>query len=330
MKLRAFSSADVRAAVPMARAIDIMKDVYVQVSSGQAVIPIRIPLAVEKHSGVTLVMPAYLAGSGGLGAKLVSVFPRNRERGLPTINALVVLVDDRTGVPLAILEGSYLTALRTGAAAGAATDLLARTDSTTLALFGAGVQARTQLDAVAAVRAVRKVWVYDTDRRAAEAFRAEMAGPGGSSSGDVEVAPSPERATAEADIVSTATTSSRPVFRDADLKPGTHINAVGSFKPDVQEIPEETVVRAKVVVDSREAALAETGDLIIPLARGTIGPNHIHAELGEVLAGRAAGREADDEVTLFKSVGLAAQDLAVAQAVLAEADRLGLGTSVEL
>jgi len=330
MKLRVFSSADIRAAVPMARAIEAMKDVYIQVSSGQAVVPLRMPLAVEKHSGVTLVMPAYLSGSGGLGAKIVSVFPRNRERGLPTTNALVVLIDDRTGVPRAILEGSYLTALRTGAASGAATDLLARRNSTTLALIGAGVQAHTQLEAVATVRAIRKVWVYDVDRRTAEAFCKEMGGGGGREAREIEVASSPGGATAEADIVATATTSARPVFRDADIRPGTHINAVGSFKPEVQEVPEETVARAKVFVDSREAALAETGDLIIPQKHGLIGPAHIHAELGEVLSGRAPGRVSDDEVTLFKSVGLAAQDLAVAAVVLAEADRLGLGTIVEL
>ncbi|MDH4197947.1 MAG: hypothetical protein OEW05_11095 [Candidatus Aminicenantes bacterium] len=330
MKLRAFSSADIRAAVPMARAIEAMKDVYIQVSSGQAVVPLRLPLDVEKYSGTTLVMPAYLSGSGALGAKLVSVFPGNKERGLPTTNALVVLIDDRTGVPLAIFEGSYLTALRTGAASGAATDLLARRNSTTLALFGAGVQARTQLEGVAAVRAVRKVWIYDPDRRTAEALRAEVETRGGPGPREVEVASSPGRAAAEADIIVTATTSTRPVFQDADIRPGTHINAVGSFKPEVREIPEETVARAKVVVDSREAALAETGDLIIPIRHGVIGPPHIHAELGEVLSGRAAGREADDEVTLFKSVGLAAQDLAIAQVVLNEAVRLGLGSVIEL
>ena len=328
MKLRAFSSADIRAAVPMARAIEAMKDVYVQVSSGQAVVPLRLSLAVEKHSGTTLVMPAYLSGSGALGAKIVSVFPRNKERGLPTTNALVVLIDDRTGIPLAILDGRTITALRTGAASGVATDVLARRNSETLALFGAGAQARTQLEAVATVRAIRKVWVYDADRRTAEAFCAEIEARGGP--GACEVASSPDRATAEADIIATATTSTRPVFRDADIKPGTHINAVGSFKPDVQEIPEETVARAKVIVDSREAALAETGDLIIPLKHGVIGPAHIHAELGEVLSRRAAGRISDDEVTLFKSVGLAAQDLAVAEIVVAAADRLGLGTTVDL
>jgi len=329
MRLRAYSSADIRAAVPMTKAIESMKDVYVQVSSGQAVIPLRLPLVVEKHSGVTLVMPAYLSGSGGLGAKLVSVFPRNRERGLPTTNALVVLIDDSTGIPLAILEGSSLTALRTGAASGAATDVLARRNATTLALIGAGVQARTQLQAVAAVRAIRKVRVYDVDRRTAEAFAAEMSRSGRATYG-IEVVSSPGAATAEADVVATATTSARPVFRDADIRPGTHINAVGSFKPEVQEVPGETVARAKVVVDSREAALAETGDLIIPRQQGLLGPDLILAELGEVLSGRAPGRVADDEVTLFKSVGLAAQDVAVAQLVAAEADRLGMGTVIEL
>jgi len=330
MRLRAFSSADIRAAVPMARAVEAMKDVYVQVSSGQAVIPLRLPLNVEKSSGTTLVMPAYLSGSGALGAKLVSVFPRNKERGLPTISALVVLIDDRTGVPLAVFEGSYLTALRTGAASGAATDALARRDATTLALFGAGVQARTQLEGVAAVRAIRKVWIHDPDRRAAEALRAEVETRGAPGLREVEVAPSPARAAAGADIIATATTSTRPVFEDEDVRPGTHINAVGSFKPEVQEIPERTVARAKVVVDSREAALAETGDLIVPLKRGVISADHIHAELGEVISGRAAGRETDDEVTLFKSVGLAAQDLAVARIVAAEAERLGLGTVIDL
>jgi ornithine cyclodeaminase len=262
--------------------------------------------------------------------KMVSVFSGNIEQGLPIINALVTLIDPVTGLPLAILDGTYLTALRTGAASGAATELLARPDSETVAILGTGVQGRTQLQAVSTVRSIERVLVFDTREGAAEAFCAEMGEAGPPIPRRIEVASTAKEAITEADILCTATTSSTPVFSDSDLKPGCHINAIGSFTPQMQELPEETVSRALLVVDSREAAWAEAGDLIIARKRGLITEASIHAEIGEIVAGTKPGRTSSDQVTLFKSVGNAVQDVSVGARILDEAKKKGLGTIVEL
>jgi ornithine cyclodeaminase/alanine dehydrogenase-like protein (mu-crystallin family) len=272
-------------------------------------------------------MPAYLATDDQMAVKIVSVFNDNPAQGLPLIYALVVVVDAETGRPSAVMDGGYLTALRTGAASGAATDLLARSDARTAAIFGAGVQGRTQLEAVCAVRDIQKAWVFDLVPEQAQAFASQM---GQALQIGVSVANTPSEAVSQADVICTATTSSAPVFEDADVRPGTHINAVGAYTPQMQEIPGETVLRAKVVIDHREASLAEAGDLLIPIEEGMIGEEHIYAELGEICAGRKPGRTSADEVTLFKSVGVAVQDVAAAGAVLRAAKQRGLGTEVEL
>ncbi len=328
--MRILSGADVRQAVTMAEAIQAVKDAYIQLSEGQAVVPLRTPVPVERWGGVTLFMPAYLSTSDALGAKIVSVFPGNLARGLPLIHAVVVVVDAETGRPIALMDGTYLTALRTGAASGVSTDLLARPDARVAAVFGAGAQARTQLEAVCTVRPIEKAWVYDTLPDRAVAYAQEMRARGRPIPVDISVAGSPADALRDADVVCTATTSSMPVFDDADLKPGVHVSGVGAYTHEMQEIPAATVVRAKVVVDSRVASLAEAGDLIIPLEEGLITEASIHGEIGEVAAGKIPGRESDTEVTFFKSVGLAVQDVAVAELILQRAVDLGLGVNVEL
>jgi ornithine cyclodeaminase len=328
--MRILSGADVRRAVTMAEAIQAVKQAYSQFSAGQAVVPLRTPVPVDKQNGVTLFMPAYLPASDALGAKIVSVFPRNLDRGLPLIHAVVIVVDAETGQPQAMMDGTYLTALRTGAASGVATDLLARPKARVAAIFGAGAQARTQLEAVCTVRAIEKVLVYDLEVDRARAYAEEMQGRGEPIPIDIAVASSPAEAVREADVVCTATTSFTPVFDDANLKPGVHISAVGAYTHEMQEIPAETVVRAKVVVDSRTASLAEAGDLIIPLKQGLIAESNIHGEIGQVAAGQIPGRESDREVTFFKSVGLAVQDVAVADLVLQRAAGLELGIEVTL
>jgi ornithine cyclodeaminase/alanine dehydrogenase-like protein (mu-crystallin family) len=262
-----------------------------------------------------------------MGLKIVTLYGENAARGLPRIQALVVVLDAATGTPLAVMDGASLTAIRTGAASGAATDLLARPDASVAAIFGAGPQARTQLEAVCAVRPIRRAMIFDASAERAEALAGAMATQLGI---PVRAAATPAEALVGADVVCTATTAVEPVFADRDVAPGTHINAVGSYKPTVREIPGETVRRARVVVDSREAALAEAGDLLIPMAQGLIGKDHIGAELGEIVAGLKRGRESPAEVTLFKSVGVAVQDLAAANRVLAVAERLNLGTEVAL
>jgi ornithine cyclodeaminase/alanine dehydrogenase-like protein (mu-crystallin family) len=327
VKLRVLSADDVRQALPMAEAVEAMKSAFAQLSLRRANVPLRTPVEVPAHNGVTLFMPAYLADDDQMAVKIVSVFNDNPARGLPLIHALVVVVDATTGRPQAAMDGTYLTALRTGAVSGAATDFLARPDARIAAIFGAGAQGRTQLEAVCAVRPIEGAWVFDSYAERARAYADEMSAR---LSLPVSVARSPAEALRQADVVCTATTSSTPVFADADLQPGVHINAVGAYTPQMQELPAETVARARVVIDHRAASLAEAGDLIIPIAQGIIGADHIYAELGEIVSGLKPGRASAAEVTLFKSVGVAVQDVAAAGRVLAAAERLGLGVEVSL
>ena len=330
MELRLFSAADVRRALPMAEAIEGVKVGYVQLSAGRVQAPLRTPLSVSPDD-VTLIMPFFVppAGDvdGALGLKLVSVFNSNVPRGLPLIHSVVMAVDPNSGAPLALIEGGSLTAIRTGAASGAATDVLARPDAAVAAIFGSGVQARRQLEAVCTVRSIERVYVYSL--AGAEAFAAEMAGVGPIPA-DIRIAATPREALAEADVICTATTTRTPVFDGRDLKPGTHINGIGSFTPEMQEIDATTVRRGRVFVDSVEAALAEAGDLIIPLNAGEITLDHISTELGEVIAGSKPGRTSAEQITFFKSVGVAVQDAVAARIILRNGAGLGLGTIIEL
>ena len=314
----------------MAQTIAAMKSAYAALSSGKAEVPLRSRLPIPPHEAVSLFMPVFLQDESGeaLAVKIVSLFPHNPGRGLPLIQAVVVVLEADTGRPLALLEGSTLTAIRTGAACGAATDLLARPDSRVVAIFGAGVQGRTQLEAVCTVRKIETAWIFDSQAERSVAFIHEMAGQGPLPA-DLRAAHSPEQAVAEADIICTATTSLTPVFTDSHLKPGVHINGVGSYTPEMQEIPSETVRRALLVVDSRPAALSEAGDLIQPIRQGLISEAHIHAELGEIVLGEKSGRGSEAQVTFFKSVGVAVQDAAAAHLALSNARKLGLGQFIE-
>ena len=330
MKLRLLSSHDVQKALSMRECIELMKAAFTQVSMGQAAVPLRTQIPMLSNEGVTLFMPAYLAQSGDLGAKIVSVFPHNPERSFPTVHAVVIVIDSTTGVPVALMDGTYLTALRTGAASGAATDLLARKDARVVAIFGAGIQGRTQLEAVCTIRPITRALIFDINPEQVASYVDEMKRRGAPIPGDIRIAHSPDEAVHQADVICTATTSTRPVFNGRKLRPGTHINAVGAYTPQMQEVDAEAVRRAKVVIDSRQASLAEAGDLIIPLKQGVITEEHIHAEIGEIVAGLKPGRESDDEITYFKSVGVAAQDVAAARRVLNRAAELKLGIEAEL
>jgi ornithine cyclodeaminase/alanine dehydrogenase-like protein (mu-crystallin family) len=309
--LRYITTEEIKQILTMPEAIRAVKETFIQLSTGQAKVPPRTMLEIPEFRTTALVMPAYLPRTKRLGLKLISLCEDNPTKGLPLAQAVAILMDAELGTPLAVMDASYLTAVRTGAASGVATDALARRDARVAAIFGAGVQGRAQLEAVAAVRPIRKALVFDVDPRAAAAYAKEM---GLKLSLEVEPASSP-KALREADVVCTATTSAVPVFSDGDLKPGVHINAVGSYKPHVREIPGETVRRAGVFVDQRQACLEEAGDLIIPLREKLIDEGHILAEIGEVLAGLKPGRGSDDEVTVFKAVGNAALDLAMASLV---------------
>jgi len=331
MKLQLYSAADVNRALPMAEAIEGVKVGYVQLSAGRVQSPLRTPLNVSPGD-VTLIMPFYAppaaeADSGALGLKLVSVFGSNTGRGLPLIHSIVMAVDASSGAPLALIEGGSLTAIRTGAASGAATDVLARPDASVVAIFGSGVQARRQLEAVCTVRPIECAYVYSL--MGAEAFAAEMSGRGPIPD-EIIIAATPREALAAADVVCAATTTRTPVFDGNDVRPGTHINGIGSFTPEMQEIDALTVRRASVFVDSVEAALAEAGDLIIPLNAGEIDLDHISAELGEVIAGHKPGRTSAEQITFFKSVGVSVQDAMAARIILRNGPALGLGAAVEL
>ncbi|NLI46321.1 MAG: hypothetical protein GX414_04360 [Acidobacteria bacterium] len=321
------SAADVRRALSMPAAITAVTDAFVRSSAGGALAPPRLHLALPPRDRTVLVMPAWLSGSDTLSVKVIALYGDNPSRGIPLVHALVLVLDAETGRPRAVMDGGALTALRTGAASGAATARLARAEADTAAIIGAGRQGRAQLEALCAVRSIRCATVYDPNGDAAAAFAAEASATFG-----IPVAParSADEAVAAAGIVCTATPSGTPVFNDAAVRPGTHINAVGAYTPDRREIPGATVARARLAVDSRAACLEEAGDLLLPLNEGLIGPPDTWAELGEIAAGNRPGRRSADEITLFKSVGLAVQDAAAAAAALRTAESLGLGTRIEL
>lgn len=325
----AFSRTDLRKLVPMADAVELMKLAFAELSAGRAVSPLRTVIPVKDHDGDALFMPAYVPGAGALGLKVVDVFRKNAERGLPLIHAIVILSNPETGEPLAILDGSYLTALRTGAVSGAATDLLARPDSKTLVVIGAGVQGVTQAAAVCTVRPIERIVAVDMSDASLTRYRDSIERDWPDLAGRLETS-NDSSVVAEADIICTATTSRKPVFDDALIRPGTHINAVGAYTPEMQELPAATVARATLVVDATVAALEEAGDLIIPLRDGLVGHDHFERELGMVVAGTAPGRTSPQEVTLFKSVGNAVQDVVVAKRAVDRATEQGAGTTIDL
>ncbi len=308
---------ETRAALPMPELIQAMKEAYAALTLGKAQVPLRSRLEIPPHEGTTLLMPAYVQTETeeALAVKIVSLFPGNPARGLAFIQAAVLALEPDTGRPLALMDGAVLTARRTGAASGAATDLLARPDSRVAAIFGAGTQARTQLEAVCTVRPIEEAWIYDPDTARLETYLNEMQPQ---VSARLRAAQSPRQAVAEADIICTATTATAPVFEDAALKPGVHINGVGSYTPQMVELPPETLRRAAVFVDSREAVLAEAGEIIAALREEMLSPEGL-TELGAVAAGQAPGRRDEAQITVFKSVGVAVQDALATQVALKHA-----------
>ena len=320
MPIRILSASDVRAALPMPKAIAAMQHAYGQLSAGKAVAPPRQHISTDQ--GVTLIMPAYLPERSDFAIKVVSVYDDNPNLGLPRITATVLVLDPATGTPKAFMDGTSLTAIRTGAGGGVAADLLARKDAHTVGLFGAGIQARAQLQAVMAVRDIACVNIISRTQASAQQLAAEISE--WTDAPEVNLVSTSEEVVTQADIVLCATTSATPLFDGNALRPGMHITAVGTFVPEKREVDTTTIRRAdRIVVDSREACLEEAGDLIIPNA-------HIDAEIGEIVNGDKPGRQSDDEITFFKSVGVAVQDAVAGAAVLAEAEAQALGTLVEM
>lgn len=314
------------------KTIGAMERAFRQYALGEATLLPRQAMKVTK-GGILLVMPVALrspsseAGSGALGVKLVTVYEENRDRGLPTLHASYLLFDHETGAPLALIEGSFLTGMRTGATSAVAARALARPDSHTVACFGAGVQAEFQLRCLAAVLPLKRVLVTGRSQERALSFTKAMEARLGIT---VEIAGDPSHAVSQADVITCATTSPAPVFNGKDITPGTHIDAVGAFRPETREVDTETVTRAHVAVDSYAGAWKEAGDLLIPLKEGAIGKEHVRAELAELVTGTKPGRTNRQEITLFKSVGLALEDVSAARLAYDEARAAGVGVEVDL
>ncbi len=326
------SKLDIYKSLVWKEAIQASQAGFKALSTGRGKIPLRFGLEMTQQQGLLLIMPGSLSsetGSGQLAVKIVSVFNQNPARGLPLIYGLVTLFDAATGQPLAVMEGASLTAIRTGAASGVATNCLAAPQACRLAIFGAGTQAYTQLKAIATVRELIEVRIVGRDPARANAFVERVAAE---LDCKVKLASTAQEALEGADIVVTATTSPAPLFHDQHLMPGTHINGVGSYLPTLREVPAATVGRARLVVDEREAALNEAGDIIIPMAAGDFGKEHIYAELGEIVAGLKPGRASFEtgEISFFKSVGNASQDVAMGYYIYQKARELGIGTEVSL
>ncbi|HKJ66310.1 MAG TPA: hypothetical protein VJ969_12970 [Desulfopila sp.] len=321
-----FSESDIYALLTMEKCIEAMHEAFSALSHGKAVMPPRMRLMMEEDNANALFMPVYLPGSRTVGVKTVTNNIDNISRKLPIVHAMMMVFDSVTGVPLAVLNGEAITAMRTGAVSGLATSLLARKDSRTAAIIGTGTQGETQLEAICAARPITKAYVFDLNVDKARDFARTMSGKL-----HIEVVSATSPADlAEADVICTATPSKRPVFDDKYLKKGVHINGVGSYKPDMLEVPVETTVRAKVVVDRMESCLAEAGDLAQPLEQGVFTREHIHGELGDVATGKISSRESDEEITFFKSAGVAVQDLVCANLVIAMAKEKKLGTTLTL
>jgi len=311
----------------MPECIDLMAETLAGLARGEYHLPLRMvvrPPATENFFGL---MPAHRSGpEGGWGLKVVAISPGNPARGLDTHQGAVMLFDGDTGEVRAVMNAAAVTAIRTAAVSGAATRLLAREDAGRLAIIGAGVQARKHLEAMACVRKLESARIYSRRPEGARAVAEEAAGRYGFT---VEASVSAEEALRGADIVITATSASEPVLRREWLTSGAHVNAVGACFPTARELDTATVVDSALFVDRRESALNEAGDVVIPIREGAIGPDHIRAELGEVLIGTAPGRTSPAELTVFESLGLAVEDLASAQFLLERAEETGTGTRVE-
>jgi ornithine cyclodeaminase/alanine dehydrogenase-like protein (mu-crystallin family) len=310
--MRIFDAATIREAAPIDELLDAVEDAYRDVAAGRDRSPIR--SRVEAPNGDLLVMPGLREGGAGTSVKIVTVVPANAERGLPTVQAVVLWLDATTGQPLAVLEGTALTAMRTGAASGVGTRLLARPDASVLAVIGAGGQADWQVRGVCAARPIREVRVFSRTPSGRDAFAARLRADLGSAI-RVTAAPSPEAAIRAADVVCCATTSSKPVFDAAWLTPGAHVNGIGAFRLGMVELPAELFSRATLVaVDSRNAALAEAGDLVAAIESGHFVADSL-VEIGTVDRSWALKRD-PEAITVFKSVGLAIQDVAAAEVVM--------------
>lgn len=324
--MRIIDGNTVRQLISMNEVVETMRELFLSVGRKETVQPHRTMIETSDGYDAVLFMPAYLPKQGSLGVKVVSIFPGNQEKGIPTIHGALMLISAETGEIIALMDAAAITAMRTGAVSAVASDVLAIKSASRLGVFGAGIQARAQIEAIREVRDIKEVTIYDPHIEQAKSLAEE---------GDTEActfatASSPSDLVGWAHIIVTATTSTTPVFDGNDLMPGTHITCIGAFKPGDREVDDATVSRSRIYVDAHDAAPTEAGEIIIPLSNGTITMADIKADLGELLLKQNEGRTSPEQITLFKSVGMAVQDLAVAKKVLERAEAANSGTVVTL
>jgi len=327
MSILILTHEEVEQLLPMDECIHIMREALAALARGQVHQPLRTALRPPDSSGLLGLMPAYRSGEHALyGLKAVCVFPGNAARGKDAHQGGVLLFSAETGELLAVLNASAVTAIRTAAVSAVATDLLARQDAADLAIVGTGVQARSHLAALAAVRPIKRVRVASRNFEHARTFADEM---GFHVLAPIDPVENAKQAVEGAHVVVTATTAAEPILKREWIAPGVHINAVGSSIAAAREIDTATMAAANLFVDRRESTLNESGDYLFAAREGAIGPDHIKAEIGELLIGEKEGRTSDDEITLFKSLGLAIEDLAAAEYAYRQAQQSGVGTWVE-
>jgi ornithine cyclodeaminase/alanine dehydrogenase-like protein (mu-crystallin family) len=326
MQIRILSGADIKALLPMPACIELMRPTMIAVSEGRARIPLRTVLPVS-NGGMLGNMPGYLAEPECFGVKLLSLFPGNPAAGLSSHLGLVLLFEPRHGLPVAMLDAAELTAIRTAAVSGLATQLLAREDAGDLAILGSGEQARSHLAAMLAVRPIRRVRVWSRTAAHAEAFASEQAALHGL---DIETVAAAQAAVAGADLICTVTGAAEPILRGDWIAPGAHLNVVGASRIAAAEIDTSAVAKSRFFVDFRRSAEHEAGELRRAIDAGAVTADHVLGEIGEVANGTVAGRSDANDITLFKSLGVSAEDLAAAHFVLRRAEAEGVGRVVEL
>lgn len=312
--------------LPMADCIDAMSEALLSLAKGDAVLPLRTMTWMPDKSGLLGLMPSYLGGPRSLGLKVISYLPKNHGSERDSHQGAVLLFDADTGSLRAVIDASSITAIRTAAVSGLATRLLAREDAGDLALLGSGVQASAHLDAMRTVRKLRRVRVWSLTEERAVRFAKHHEKTLGL---PIEAAADPQQAVAGADLICTTTSSREPVLFGKWIAPGAHVNAVGACFAACRELDTEAVVRSRLYVDRRESALAESGDFLIPRSEGAIGDDHILGEIGEILLGSVAARRSSSEITLFKSLGIAVEDLAAAHRIDSRARALGKGIAID-
>jgi alanine dehydrogenase len=319
------NEAEVARLLPMSAAVRVMETALAALARGEAVQPLRTIMATSGGAGLMALMPASLPSPAALGLKAVTIFPNNAQRGIDTHQGTVVLLEAETGRLAAIINGTTITTIRTAAVSAVATTHLAPEQATDLAILGSGVQARSHLEAMLCVRRIKRVRVWSRTLNHARAFADEM---GAQHSLKVTAVEQPELAVRDAQIIITVTASDTPVVRGEWIAPGAHLNVVGGCQPTVREVDTPAVLRSKLIVDSLESALAEAGEILIPISEGACSPDHIHATLGEIINHTKPGRTSADEITLFKSLGLGIEDIAAAHFVYTRAQAEGRGLSV--